>query len=61
MTSQELAKVITHELRKRVAVHSAITLKEVDELQLHIEVALLKKFEEGRHVGRDHDNLKVEE
>lgn len=63
MTSQQLAKkliapffdcpVSPDDITKVV-----VPIENLWQLQDNIELFLLRKFEEGRHVGRDHDEKK---
>lgn len=59
MTSKELAKALLLPFRHCANMDKQVTLTldELNQLQESIEKFLLDKFEEGRHVGRDHDGL----
>ena len=59
MTSKELAKVLLQPFRHSVNMDKEVTLtlEEFNNLEENIAKFLLDKFEEGRHVGRDHDGL----
>lgn len=60
MSSKELAKVLIDPFRDedlKYYGYVEVTKEELDKLQENIEIFLLRKFEEGMHVGRDHDSL----
>lgn len=60
MTSKELALKLVAPFLNRCAFKPGIyvTAEELFQLKDNIELFLLRKFEEGRHVGRDHDEKK---
>lgn len=57
MNSKDIAKLLVHDLKENVHVNARITIRQLDELEDRIHGFLLKQFEEGRHIGRDHDSL----
>lgn len=60
MSSKELAEILVKPLRDQLNASGVAIIedKELDQLELNIMTFLLRKFEEGRHVGRDHDEKK---
>ena len=57
MTSKELSRVLIRTFLERCQYGESctVTKEELWQLQDNIELFMLRKFEEGRHVGRDHD------
>lgn len=56
-SSKELSLVLIREFLERCQYGESCTITKDELLQLkdNIELFMLRKFEEGRHVGRDHD------
>jgi hypothetical protein len=61
MTSKQLAQVLLRPIRSKFkggdGGYVKVNYLELDELESNIELFLLRQFEEGRHVGRDHDSI----
>ena len=61
MNSKKLAQVLLKPFKDKFlggkGGYVTVSYIELNELETNIELFLLRKFEEGRHVGRDHDSL----
>jgi hypothetical protein len=61
MSSKQLAKILVTNFAKSKYSHDldryVFTRADMEKLEENVELFLLRKFEEGRHVGRDHDSL----
>lgn len=59
MKSKDLAKELLKPLRSKNEFGSIyVSVNDLDQLEANIELFLLRKFEEGRHVGSEHDEKK---